>query len=251
MVASFSAQTVRQDYQETSIGINVDGRSFTFTASEYQAIQAVKKPGCNLTAEMLVIEAKEVSGLIAPEETQSWQYAGQTWVGNMLVVTNQWNDSGFKKYGRFDSSICIGYVLNFVAMNSILGNEFSWSKNKQNPARLAIKDLLKDQKWHECVYAWLKPALKLVWATFSPELKDFYRGTIKYVRSLNYEAEKKYYGEVLKAGQEWKFCGYEPNGKYDPRRKAKTWFFRRMYFDGWSWDYCLAWLEKIEKEIMI
>jgi hypothetical protein len=224
--------------------------------TELLAISAVKRPSCVMPTKTLTLD---LSGVIwdgerdslgnqilrdtAWRETQSWQYFGQSFIANMMF-----NPKVYRTEEGLDSAVCVGYVLCFANINEEFSNAYG---NKNSVTHKTIKTILKDKSYHEGIYQWLKPAFVSVWKTFGEDVRDFFRGVIAYVKTFNYDTEKKYYEKLKTEDRMGKFTCYEPNGKYDARRKAKAWIFRRIYFDGWDFSYVLKWTNRIEKEIMV
>lgn len=214
------------------------------------AISAVKSPPSGtMPTKILVLDCSEIicDGQSTKDtvwqETQNWEYFGQSFVANMIF-----NPKSYLTEEGLDSSICVGYVLNFANMNEKFSNSYH---NKKSVTYKTIKMILKDKSYHEGIYLWLKPAFVLVWKTFNEKFHDFFRGVINYVKTFDFNAEKKYYEKLKREDRVWEFTSYENNGKYDARRKAKAWIFRRIYFDGWDFSYVLKWVNRIEKEIMV
>jgi len=236
-----------------------DNKGDELNEYEWQAIAAVKNPVCKMPTKSLAIkhyglvysDEYDSLGFLVSRDTvlrkdQSWQYFGQSFIANALYSLKSYrHDDGL------DSGVCVGYVLDFGALNSDFSNSYSWTKTENNPTKNTIKTILKDKSYHEGIYQWLKPALILAWICLGEEFHSFYRGLIYYVRTFDYENEKKYYKGLKINNKEYLFTSYEPNLRDDPRRKAKAWVFRRMYFDGWDFAYVLKWINRIEKEIMI
>lgn len=236
-----------------------DNKDKEFNSSELSAISAVKVPACKLPTKQLTlelsqsywtgkydIEGEPIRKDTAWQEIQSWQYFGQSLVANGL-----YNIKAYTWQGKIDSGVCVGYVLGFANMNESFSNAFWYFNKKDNITKKTIKTILKDKSYHEGIYQWLKPALVLAWKSLGQDVHDFYKGLITYVKTFNYDAEKKYYESLKSKKQENKFTSYEPNGKYEVRRKAKAWIFRRIYFDDWDFQYALKWLNRMEKEIML
>ena len=159
-----------------------------------------------------------------------------------------------KTYSPLDKEIhtaCVGYVISFANINEVFSNTFSYSNGSNNLTRKTIIMILKDKSYHPGVYQWLKPSLVSAWNTLDKKYQSFYHELITYVKTFDYVSEKKYYETLKKNNQLNKFTSYEPNGEYDLRRKAKAWVFRRIYFDGWDYQYVLKWVKIFETEITV
>lgn len=125
----------------------------------------------------------------------------------------------------------------------------------------ALKNNFNDTAWVENSFLELLPLIKQSWYLLDKETRDLYISIIRhcenYLKSFDFEQEKKYYAQLILLEQEEKFtsksCKSNSNNDY---RKAEAFIFRRIYDakennGNWTKKWAVKMLRKVRRSLLI
>ncbi|MDF1549110.1 MAG: hypothetical protein P1P88_14895 [Bacteroidales bacterium] len=125
----------------------------------------------------------------------------------------------------------------------------------------ALKNNMNDTAWVENSFLELLPLIKQSWYLLDKETRDLYISIIKhcenYLKSFDYEQEKKYYAQLILLEQEDKFISNScKSTSINEFRKAEAFIFRRINDakenqGNWTKKWTMKMLRKLRRSLLI